>query len=179
MKSRRTLTYFHSALVSSTFADGLGLAGAQGWSEAEVRRDHRQRRVGQHRIHQRGGRREQCIRRDNLVHEAEPAADSAQPAGQCHGQRHRDDRAEIRNAEEAGESFDAITYPKGASVLGQLMHYVGESTFEAGMAAYFTRHAWGNTTLQDLIEELASASGRDLNVWRTAWRASHMAPRAP
>ena len=39
------------------------------------------------------------------------------------------------------------------------------------MAAYFAKHAWGNTTLQDLIDELAAASGRDLDGWRTAgWR---------
>ena len=37
------------------------------------------------------------------------------------------------------------------------------------MAAYFARHAWGNTTLQDLIDELAAASGRDLDAWRAAW----------
>jgi aminopeptidase N len=49
------------------------------------------------------------------------------------------------------------------------MHYIGEATFETGMAAYFARHAWGNTTLQDLVDELARASGRDLDAWRTAW----------
>jgi aminopeptidase N len=75
----------------------------------------------------------------------------------------------IDDVAQAAASFDAITYPKGASVLGQLMHYVGEPTFEAGMAAYFARHAWGNTTLQDLIDELAAVSGRDLDAWRTAW----------
>ena len=65
--------------------------------------------------------------------------------------------------------FDAITYPKGASVLQQLMTYVGEATFVAGMAAYFARHAWGNTTLQDLVDALAAASGRDLDAWRAGW----------
>ena len=75
----------------------------------------------------------------------------------------------IADVAQAAASFDAITYPKGASVLGQLMHYVGEPVFEAGMAAYFARHAWGNTTLQDLIDVLAEASGRDLDAWREAW----------
>ncbi len=78
-------------------------------------------------------------------------------------------RQPIVDVAEAAGSFDAITYPKGASTLAQLMHYIGEPVFEAGMAAYFARHAWGNTTLQDLIDELAGASGRDLNAWRTAW----------
>ena len=37
------------------------------------------------------------------------------------------------------------------------------------MSGYFARHAWGNTTLQDLIDALAAASGRDLDAWRAAW----------
>ncbi|MCA2213388.1 aminopeptidase N [Jidongwangia harbinensis] len=68
--------------------------------------------------------------------------------------------------------FDAITYPKGASVLQQLMTYVGEDNFVTGMTAYFARHAWGNTTLQDLIDALAETSGRDLNAWRAGWLAT-------
>ena len=75
----------------------------------------------------------------------------------------------IRDVAEASSIFDAITYPKGASVLRQLMTYVGESTFADGMSAYFARHAWGNTTLHDLVEALAAASGRDLDAWRAAW----------
>ena len=78
-------------------------------------------------------------------------------------------RQPIHDVAQAAASFDAITYPKGASTLAQLMHFLGEPVFEAGMAAYFARHAWGNTTLQDLIDELAAASGRDLDTWRTAW----------
>jgi aminopeptidase N len=78
-------------------------------------------------------------------------------------------RQPIRDVAEAASIFDAITYPKGASVLQQLMTYVGEANFSAGMSAYFARHAWGNTTLQDLIDALAATSGRDLDAWRAAW----------
>ncbi|HZM74641.1 MAG TPA: aminopeptidase N [Candidatus Limnocylindrales bacterium] len=78
-------------------------------------------------------------------------------------------RQPIRDVAEAASIFDAITYPKGASVLRQLMTYLGEANFSAGMTAYFARHAWGNTTLQDLIDALAGASGRDLDRWRTEW----------
>ena len=77
----------------------------------------------------------------------------------------------IHDVAQAASIFDNITYPKGASVLQQLMTYVGEDHFRAGMAAYFARHAWGNTTLQDLIDALSEASGRDLDAWRTAWLA--------
>ncbi|SEE99509.1 aminopeptidase N [Streptomyces sp. 3213] len=75
----------------------------------------------------------------------------------------------IHDVAQAASIFDNITYPKGASVLQQLKTYVGEENFRAGMAAYFARHAWGNTTLQDLIDSLSEASGRDLDTWRTAW----------
>ncbi|WP_324788500.1 aminopeptidase N [Streptomyces sp. H51] len=78
----------------------------------------------------------------------------------------------IHDVAQAASIFDNITYPKGASVLHQLMTYVGEERFTAGMAAYFARHAWGNTTLQDLVDALAKAGGRDLDAWRTAWLAT-------
>jgi aminopeptidase N len=78
-------------------------------------------------------------------------------------------RQPIHDVAQAASIFDAITYPKGASVLLQLMTYVGEANFQAGMTAYFARHAWGNTTLQDLIDALAASSGRDLDAWRAGW----------
>ena len=78
-------------------------------------------------------------------------------------------RLPIHDVEEAASIFDAITYPKGASVLQQLMTYVGEDRFRAGMTAYFAEHAWGNTTLQDLMDALAAESGRDLDAWRRGW----------
>ena len=78
----------------------------------------------------------------------------------------------IHDVAQAASIFDSITYPKGASVLQQLKTYVGEERFRVGMAGYFARHAWGNTTLQDLIDSLSEASGRDLDAWRTAWLAT-------
>ncbi|WP_285684443.1 aminopeptidase N [Actinoplanes sp. NBRC 103695] len=79
---------------------------------------------------------------------------------------------EISDVAEAASIFDSITYPKGASVLRQLQVYVGEEAFRTGMTAYFARHAWQNTTLQDLIDELAAVSGKDLNAWRDGWLAT-------
>jgi aminopeptidase N len=54
-------------------------------------------------------------------------------------------------------------------VLQQLMIYVGEAEFSAGLTKYFASNAWGNTTLQDLIDAIAEASGRDLTEWSTGW----------
>jgi len=70
---------------------------------------------------------------------------------------------------EATAGFDAITYEKGASVLKQLVAYVGEDRFVAGLRAYFSKHAWGNASLADLMGELADASGRDLTTWTELW----------
>ncbi|MCW2737553.1 aminopeptidase N [Nocardioides sp.] len=78
-------------------------------------------------------------------------------------------RQPVPTVADAESIFDSITYPKGAAVLKQLMHFVGEDTFCAGMSAYFAEHAWGNTTLDDLVGSLEQASGRDLQPWRTAW----------
>ncbi|MGH4024398.1 MAG: aminopeptidase N, partial [Pseudonocardiaceae bacterium] len=66
-------------------------------------------------------------------------------------------------------NFDGITYAKGASVLRQLVAYVGLEEFLAGLRLYFDRHAWGNATLADLLAALEEASGRDLSDWSAQW----------
>ena len=77
--------------------------------------------------------------------------------------------ADIPDLEAAKLNFDGITYAKGASVLKQLVAYVGEDAFFEGARRYFQRHAYGNTTLDDLLVELSGASGRDLTAWSAAW----------
>ena len=77
--------------------------------------------------------------------------------------------AEIRDLQDVEVNFDGITYAKGASVLKQLVAYVGREPFRNGLRAYFAKHAWGNTTLDDLLRELEATSGRDLRTWSTMW----------
>ena len=77
--------------------------------------------------------------------------------------------AEIRDLEDVLVNFDGITYAKGASVLKQLVAYVGREPFLAGIHEYFVKHAHGNTTLADLLVELEATSGRDLTAWSAAW----------
>ncbi|WP_345710892.1 aminopeptidase N, partial [Kineococcus glutinatus] len=77
--------------------------------------------------------------------------------------------AEINDLEDVEVNFDGITYAKGASVLKQLVAYVGREEFLAGVRAYFRRHAWGNTELTDLLVELEATSGRDLKGWAAQW----------
>ncbi|WP_309113824.1 aminopeptidase N [Saccharothrix sp.] len=66
-------------------------------------------------------------------------------------------------------NFDGITYAKGASVLKQLVAYVGLENFLAGLRVYFAKHAWSNATLADLLSALEEASGRDLSWWSAQW----------
>ncbi|MFC5380300.1 aminopeptidase N [Aquipuribacter nitratireducens] len=77
--------------------------------------------------------------------------------------------ADIRDLEDVEVNFDGITYAKGASVLKQLVAWVGREEFFAGLRAYFRAHAWGSTVFSDLLRELAAASGRDLDDWVARW----------
>src|SRR3954452_20936964 len=77
--------------------------------------------------------------------------------------------ADIVDIEAVKVNFDGITYAKGASVLKQLAHYVGEDSFHKALRGYFRRHEYANTTLQDLLDALAEASGRDLSTWSKEW----------
>ena len=77
--------------------------------------------------------------------------------------------AEIRDLQDVEVNFDGITYAKGASVLKQLVAHVGREPFRDGLRAYFAKHAWGNTTLDDLLSELEATSGRDLRTWSKLW----------
>ncbi|MGW0496368.1 aminopeptidase N [Streptomyces sp. NPDC003007] len=77
--------------------------------------------------------------------------------------------AEIRDLDDVLVNFDGITYAKGASVLKQLVAYVGMDEFFRGVQAYFKRHAYGNTRLSDLLGALEEASGRDLKTWSEKW----------
>ncbi|MFF1383361.1 aminopeptidase N [Arthrobacter sp. NPDC058288] len=77
--------------------------------------------------------------------------------------------ADIPDLEAAKQNFDGITYAKGASVLKQLVAYVGFEAFIAGSRRYFRDHEYGNTTLADLLAPLEEASGRDLAHWARQW----------
>jgi len=66
-------------------------------------------------------------------------------------------------------NFDGITYAKGASVLKQLVAYVGLEHFLTGLRDYFRAHAFDNATFDDLLTALEKASGRDLSDWGRQW----------
>ncbi|WP_189716680.1 aminopeptidase N [Streptomyces phaeofaciens] len=66
-------------------------------------------------------------------------------------------------------NFDGISYAKGASALRQLVAWLGEKDFLAGINTHFTRHRFGNATLADFIDSLASTTERDVHAWADTW----------
>ncbi|MGE2728864.1 aminopeptidase N [Mycolicibacterium vaccae] len=77
--------------------------------------------------------------------------------------------ADIPDLHAVEVNFDGITYAKGASVLKQLVAYVGLDAFLAGLRDYFRDHAFANATFGDLLGALEKSSGRDLSGWGRQW----------
>jgi puromycin-sensitive aminopeptidase len=78
-------------------------------------------------------------------------------------------RAEIKNAEEAGEAFDAITYEKGGAILRMIEAWLGEDAFRDGIRLYMKRHKEGNATADDLWGALAESSGQPILDLANGW----------
>ncbi|MGW5634856.1 aminopeptidase N [Streptomyces sp. NPDC003832] len=66
-------------------------------------------------------------------------------------------------------NFDGISYAKGASALRQLVTWLGEKDFLAGINTHFARHRFANATLADFIDSLAAHTDRDVHAWADAW----------
>jgi len=77
--------------------------------------------------------------------------------------------ADIRDMDDVRVNFDGITYAKGASVLKQLVAWVGQDAFLAALRTYFRAHEYGNTVLADLLSQLETSSGRELSSWSAEW----------
>src|SRR5205085_11338197 len=77
--------------------------------------------------------------------------------------------ADIVDTEAVRLHFDGITYAKGASVLKQLVAWVGADAFRTGLQGYFPDHEWGNAELADFLRALEEPSGRDLGAWSKEW----------
>ena len=77
--------------------------------------------------------------------------------------------ADIVDLEAAKLNFDGITYAKGASVLKQLVAFVGRDAFFEASRKYFRANAFGNTRLVDFLDALSATSGRDMRDWSRAW----------
>jgi len=78
-------------------------------------------------------------------------------------------RAEVKNAQEAGESFDAITYEKGGAILRMIESYLGEERFRDGIRLYMRKHREANATADDLWGSLAESSGQPILELANGW----------
>jgi aminopeptidase N len=76
---------------------------------------------------------------------------------------------DVPDTDEVRMNFDGITYHKGASVLRQLVAWVGDDSFKRGVQDYFRRYKWGNATLEDFLDCLRRASGRDVSRFAREW----------
>jgi len=65
--------------------------------------------------------------------------------------------------------YDAITYRKGASVLKQLQHLVGDESYRRGVSAYLHEYAYGTTELSDFIGHQEKSANMDLGDWSDEW----------
>ncbi|HTZ30019.1 MAG TPA: aminopeptidase N [Streptosporangiaceae bacterium] len=77
--------------------------------------------------------------------------------------------ADVPTLTQAVANFDGISYAKGASVLRQLLAFLGRPAFEDGIRTYLAGHAWGNATLADLLAALEQSAGASLASWSRAW----------
>ncbi len=77
--------------------------------------------------------------------------------------------SEVNDTAQAMLNFDGISYAKGASVLRQLVTWLGDDVFFAGLNDYFARHQHGNATLADLLDALSRHTDRDLQAWARSW----------
>ena len=66
-------------------------------------------------------------------------------------------------------NFDGISYAKGDSALRQLVAWLGEKDFLAGINTHIARHKFANATLADFIDNLATATDRDVHTWAATW----------
>jgi aminopeptidase N len=73
------------------------------------------------------------------------------------------------DAASALQNFDGISYAKGAATLRQLIAYIGDDAFLAGVRDHLTAHAYGNADLADFLAAMERASGKDLQPWSDAW----------
>ncbi len=66
----------------------------------------------------------------------------------------------IATVDQASQAFDAITYSKGAVVIGMLEGYVGADAWREGVRRYMRAHAYGSTVSDDLWRAIDAGSER-------------------
>ncbi|MEQ9563279.1 MAG: M1 family metallopeptidase, partial [Woeseiaceae bacterium] len=65
-------------------------------------------------------------------------------------------REPVEHNDQIADTFDGITYQKGAGVLAMLERYVGEDRFQDGIRLHMDRHHDGTATAEDFISSVAT-----------------------
>jgi aminopeptidase N len=79
-------------------------------------------------------------------------------------------KTNVRHPDEISTLFDSsIVYAKGGRLLFMLKTYIGEEAFRRGLTDYFTSHAYGNTTGNDLWQALGKSSSQDIAGFMNPW----------
>ena len=71
-------------------------------------------------------------------------------------------RQEIKTKGDISNAFDAITYQKGAAVIGMFESWVGPEQFRKGVQAYLKKYAFGNATAPEFLDAISSATKKDV-----------------
>lgn len=79
-------------------------------------------------------------------------------------------RVDVEDPAEISSLFDgAIVYAKGGRLLKMLRELIGDDDFRSGLKLYFDKHAYGNTTRDDLWEVMTKSSGLDISSMMNSW----------
>ena len=71
-------------------------------------------------------------------------------------------RQPIESEGDIKTAFDAITYQKGAAVIGMFEQWVGGEPFRKGVKRYLTAHADGNATAKEFLAAISAEGGKDV-----------------
>ncbi|MFK7814015.1 MAG: M1 family metallopeptidase [Maribacter sp.] len=69
-----------------------------------------------------------------------------------------------------------IFYEKGAWALYMLRNQMGDEAFKKGVKSYLEKYQFKNVTISDFLEEMESASGKNLSGFRKDWLESTSVP---
>jgi aminopeptidase N len=74
----------------------------------------------------------------------------------------REIRQPIETNDDIANSFDEITYEKGAAVIRMFENWIGTDKFRDGIRLYLKQHAWGNATAGDFEGAVSKVAGHDV-----------------
>ncbi|CAF1586185.1 unnamed protein product [Adineta ricciae] len=75
----------------------------------------------------------------------------------------------IEHPAEINQSFDKISYFKGASIIRMLHDYIGDEAFRKGLQSYLKKYSYKNTITEDLWSHLTEASGEPVKEVMSLW----------